>query len=118
MKIGVPYQSHSETSFNAATEITGKIPTLRHQVLSYICTRHSFGATDEEIQIALNMNPSTQRPRRIELVNMNMVRDSGLTRKTTSGRNAVVWVDVSVPIEKAFARKVELFNGTQGDLFQ
>jgi hypothetical protein len=39
----------------------------------------------------LGMNPSTQRPRRIELCQRNLIVDSGTTRLTTSGRKAVVW---------------------------
>ena len=48
------------------------------------------GLTDEEQQVALAMNPSTQRPRRIELVQRYLVVGDG-TRKTRSGRMAVVW---------------------------
>jgi len=48
------------------------------------------GLTDEEQQAALEMNPSTQRPRRIELVRRGLVVEGG-TRKTSSGRMAVVW---------------------------
>jgi hypothetical protein len=51
----------------------------------------STGGTDEELQDALGMNPNTQRPRRIELVERGLVRDSGRTRKTKSGRRATVW---------------------------
>jgi hypothetical protein len=50
------------------------------------------GLTDEEMQAKTGMNPSTQRPRRCELVEMGKVRDSGSTRRTKSGRKAVVWV--------------------------
>ena len=49
------------------------------------------GLTDEQIQQYLDMNPSTQRPRRGELVAAGMLLDSGQTRPTTSGRPAVVW---------------------------
>jgi hypothetical protein len=49
------------------------------------------GATDEEIQTALDMNPSTQRPRRVELVDQGLIQDSGRTRLTRSKRAAAVW---------------------------
>jgi hypothetical protein len=42
------------------------------------------------MQLALGMNPSTQRPRRIELERRGLVVKDG-TRKTSSGRMAVVW---------------------------
>lgn len=64
--------------------------TQRRRVLDHIA--RTGGATDEEMQQALDMNPSTQRPRRVELVDDGWVEDSGRTRKTPSGRDAVVWV--------------------------
>jgi len=48
------------------------------------------GLTDEEMQKRLGMNPSTQRPRRIELARRGLIVTGG-TRKTASGRNADVW---------------------------
>lgn len=38
------------------------------------------------------MNPSTERPRRVELVKGGWIRDSGKTRKTHSGSEATVWI--------------------------
>ena len=52
------------------------------------------GATDEDIARYIHMNPSTVRPRRLELVEAGLVRDSGRTRKTRSDREAIVWVAV------------------------
>lgn len=43
------------------------------------------------MQTSIPMNPSTQRPRRIELQAMGLVSDTGRTRETRAGRNAVVW---------------------------
>jgi len=51
-----------------------------------------YGWTDEELQIQLTWNPSTERPRRIELMDYGFVYDSGRTRRTHSNRKAVVWV--------------------------
>jgi hypothetical protein len=44
------------------------------------------------MQSSLPMNPNTQRPRRVELVQGLWVVDSGRTRKTMGGDEAVVWV--------------------------
>lgn len=87
-----PYQKHSDTSKAAAVAMLADATTLRAQVLQLLTRADAGGATDEEIQTALKMNPSTQRPRRIELVGMGLVRDSGNRRKTRSGRYAVVWI--------------------------
>lgn len=84
-----PYQSHSVTSKDAAESIIPKAGTLRKRVLDYLT---AFGpATDEEIQLALGMNANTERPRRVELVTAGLVRDSGRTRRTSAGREAVLW---------------------------
>jgi predicted transcriptional regulator len=84
----VPAQVHSETSLAAAEAIRPRLGELQQRVLAVV--RHS-PATDEEIQDALGMGPSTERPRRVELVRAGLVRDSGETRATRSGRQAVVW---------------------------
>ncbi len=73
----------------AADAVSGS-KTLRARTYRYLVNRTN-GATDFEIQKASGLNPSTQRPRRIELVECGLVRDSGKTRPTPSGRKAVVW---------------------------
>lgn len=85
------YQHHSDTSYEAAVEIEDSRSTLRGRVFRFILDRGSDGATDEEVQLELGMNPSTQRPRRIELMRAKQVADSGERRLTRSGRKAVVW---------------------------
>lgn len=90
-----PAQRHSPTSVLAAEAIEPRVATLRRTVLEYMRGRGEDGATDEEVQDALHMNPSTERPRRVELVMGGFVRDSGRTRKTRSNRSATVWVAVA-----------------------
>jgi len=85
-----PWVRHSATSRQSAVEI--KAPAVNLRALVYGEIINTGGATDQEIQQALNLDPSTQRPRRVELVHMGQVRDSGRKRKTVSGRMAVVWV--------------------------
>ena len=89
-----PYQKHSVTSFDAATAIKPDAGTLREQVFQFLSGRGSVGATDLEMQELIPMNPSTQRPRRIELLNAERIVDTGEKRKTPSGRNATVWAVV------------------------
>jgi len=89
-----PFQDHSPTSADAARGIEPRTESLRRAVLDYLRGRGAEGATDEAIQEALQMNPSTQRPRRIECVELGLVRDSGRTRPTRSGRQAVVWMAI------------------------
>lgn len=87
-----PAQRGSPTSQAAAALIEPTAGTLRAQVLAFLRSECERGATDEEMQIALTMNPSTQRPRRIELEKTGLVLRTAQTRKTTSGRDAVVFI--------------------------
>lgn len=86
-----PAVRSSATSRAAAESIAPKAGTLRALVLDAI-QKSAYGLTDEDLQEILHLNPSTQRPRRIELVRMGLVCDSGETRLTRSGRKATVWV--------------------------
>ena len=90
---GPPPAVHgSATSEAAAESIEPKAATLRRKVLDYLRAAGDLGATDEQMQTDLAMPANTQRPRRDELVTGRLVRDSGNTRPTKSGRSAVVWV--------------------------
>lgn len=82
----------AETQRTAAIMAYPKTGTWRRKVLNIITLCGDVGATDEEIQDALRMNPSTQRPRRVELVEGGWIVDSGRRRMTRSRREAVVWV--------------------------
>lgn len=92
-QLSIPYQARSETSRAAAESIAEGASTLRAKVLAYL-RDHPDGLTDEQMQGGLGMNPSTQRPRRGELLRMGLVVDSGKQRATKSGRMAVVWISI------------------------
>jgi len=87
---GAPAQQHSITSMQAADSMDrATLNRLQRLIYDYLAERPD-GATDEEIAHACGMNPSTERPRRIELARRGLVVKSG-TRKTASGRMACVW---------------------------
>lgn len=86
------FQKHSETSRQAAEAIQPSLGRMQNRVYQYFLDAGEHGATDEEVQLALDMNPSSQRPRRIELYQRGLIKESGQVRKTTSGRNAAVWL--------------------------
>ena len=88
----LPFQKHSDTSISAAFEAEPAAGTQKTRILEYLRKYRDSGATDEDMQLYLGMNPSTQRPRRIELVQQGLVRDSGTTRPTRAGRQATVWM--------------------------
>src|SRR5262245_31844963 len=79
----------AETQREAALEAYPATGTWRRRVL--VAIAETGGATDEEIQHHLRLNPSTERPRRVELVERGWIEDSGIRRRTSSGRSAVVW---------------------------
>lgn len=85
-----PAVQSSVTSMAAADAIGSRLNTLQRSVVAFLRARGDHGATDEEIATGLAMNPSTARPRRIELMGKGLVQSCG-TRRTTSGRMAVVW---------------------------
>lgn len=95
-----PFQKHSQTSREAAIAAINQAPTQKSKV--FLAIKHSglTGMTDEEQQIMLKMNPSTQRPRRIDLVSEGKVKDSGRVRHTKAKRKAVVWVLAKQPVRK------------------
>lgn len=91
----IPAPSHHnapDTSEQAARAADLPAINLRALVLEHIKKCGDRGATDQEIQDSLSIRPQTQTPRRWELERLGLIRNSGITRKTKSGRNAVVWV--------------------------
>lgn len=91
-KFEAPTSVQAATSRAAAVLVYPTSGIARERVLAYIVRQGEQGATDDELQGVLVMNPSTQRPRRVELVEDGWIEDSGRTRRTVSKRDAVVWV--------------------------
>ena len=79
----------TDTQAKAAAFAFPKSGTARRKVYEFIRDHH--GATDEETQRYLDMNPNTERPRRKELQDAGFIRDSGKRRDTISGTAAIVW---------------------------
>jgi len=86
---GLPFQKHSRTSILAADKAAGNAASIRERVYQTIKAA-ADGLTDLEIQALLGIDGSTERPRRIELLNSDRIKAIG-TRKTPSGRLATVW---------------------------
>lgn len=85
-----PLPSTQQTRREAEEAIQPSAANLREKVLDCI-KLHPQGITDEKIAELLKMNPSTQRPRRLELEKAGRIVAAG-TGKTRSGRKAVTWV--------------------------
>lgn len=78
----------SATSRAAAEQIEPHAGTQRAAILAYI--REHDGATRQEICLALNMPNNSVCPRVLELIKLNLIRETTTTRQTTSGRSAFV----------------------------
>jgi len=85
-------RDHPDTSIASSIAIIPSSGTMRRKVFDYLSERGFKGATDEQMQHRLHLNPSSQRPRRVELVEAKLVKDSGRRRNTKSGSKAIVWV--------------------------
>ncbi len=80
------------TSDAAAASMRPHAATLRADIYSFVSRRHQVGATADEIEMMLEIAGNTVRPRLVELRQLGSIRDSGRTRKTRSGRSAIIWV--------------------------
>ena len=107
---GIPFVKGSETSADAADSIVKPSAMLRRRVLHHIIECGNRGATDEEIQIALDMAPNTQRPRRVELekareIYKKFYGGKHVKRITKSGRKAGVYIFASLVTEWPVTRQ-------------
>ena len=94
----LPFVRHSETSKAAAKSMRPSAVTLRQQVFEYL--KENGPATDKQIQGALQLAGSTERPRRIELVAEGRVAEMGKVTQA-NGRQAMTWGVVSDVIVEA-----------------
>ncbi len=90
--IQLPYVKGSDTSREAAHAKLATASTEIARVYRALVAAGPHGKTDDELQVELDMDPSTQRPRRVELVRKDLVVDSGTKRLTRSRRRATVWI--------------------------
>lgn len=62
------------------------------EIWSFLASAKEHGATDQELEIALNRPGNTIRPSRRGLVKDGVVVDSDKWRFTVAKRRAIVWV--------------------------
>jgi Mn-dependent DtxR family transcriptional regulator len=80
--------NYTDTSQQALATIKPKIKTKREQVYDFVKLQSS---TNYEIADELEMPLSSVCGRVHELQELNLVVNSGMTRKTKYGKRAIVW---------------------------
>jgi len=79
---------HIQNSLESYILIEPHINNLQSTIKSAI--KHLGNATDNEIIQFTGMNPSTARPRRIELTKLGVIEVAG-ERKQANGRTSTTW---------------------------
>jgi len=82
-----PFVHHSQTSQDASRAIKSKSAEVRAQIYELL---KSEALTDQQITLRLDLDPSTERPRRIELTNDGLLEQCG-TALTAAKRSASLW---------------------------
>jgi hypothetical protein len=83
-------------SLAAAASVKPVAPGVRQRVFEFILKRGKRGATREEIERSTKIKHQTINPRIAELRKAGLIRESGKSRPTRSGRSAAVWIAVGV----------------------
>lgn len=84
-----PYVRGSDTSAAAAESMAPLTGKLRVKVYQFIGNR-MFGATCDEVEVALGLRHQTASARCYELKHMGWIYETNDRRPTRSGRKAVV----------------------------
>jgi hypothetical protein len=83
-----------DTSVAAAASITTVSGPIRRKVYFAIGEVGERGLTSYELAERLQIEHGTAQPRTSELRRLGLIRDSGVRRLNSHGRNAIVWVAV------------------------
>lgn len=84
-----PYVRGSDTSAAAAESMAELTGELRQRVYRFISNR-TFGATCDEVEVALGLRHQTASARCYELKHMGWIYETNQRRPTRSGRQATV----------------------------
>jgi hypothetical protein len=100
--------SHPQTSQNAVKKARAASGSRRKLVFDLIKRHREMGLCDHEIIDLTGLSPNTARPTRVTLMKDGFVVNSGRTRKTPEGNDAIVWIaDMFVP-------RVSVAQGSEG----
>ena len=95
-------KSPRRTTRMAAEKILPKTGSIRRRVYDAVVNSSSYGVTDYELEVRMNIKHQTLSASRRSLVLDGFLIDSGQTRKNIVGNDCIVWV--AMPIDgKLFA---------------
>lgn len=101
----MPYHNRTRTSRAAAESARSFVRSQVVRVSEFIASQGEHGATDKEIQTALNIDGNSQRPRRVWLRDHGFIKPKGEPAEIAVRAGSTVWVSVrplelpSVPFE-------------------
>ena len=84
------------TSIAAKIKAEPRLSSRRAMIYLYLRDQQEKGATDQEMQKALNMSGDTLRPTRGSLLKDGLIYDSGKIRKNENGNECIVWLPTSI----------------------
>ena len=84
-----------DTSHAALRSVRKCAPDMRAKILGALRASPA-PLTDEELQEVTGLNPSSERPRRIELVEAGEVVAAPVVKLTKSGRKAQAWAPARI----------------------
>lgn len=84
------------TSLAAYEKSRPKFGSNKARVYQIILDKQEFGATDQELQKALNMSGDTLRPARLSLLKNGLIYDSGKTRQNENGNDCIIWLSTEI----------------------
>ncbi len=112
--MSAPYVKGSETSREAAEKIEPVKYTMQDRIVVFASGAQSTGVTVDEVERFLGMLHQSAGARVRELVLAGKLVDSEQTRKTRSGRNAVVWCLPQYGPRPETPENLDLFGGPDG----
>ncbi len=92
-----PHVKDSDTSLAAAVSQLPAAASVRSRVLVHVRAARGRGVTCDEIEEQMAGRHQTISARVRELVQLGFIRDSGVRRKTRSGRKARIYVACTDP---------------------
>lgn len=93
----------TDTSADAGHSVLGVIKGQAQQCfdeIAIVADSGGRGLTVDQVEQLLNMPHQTASARVHDLRNKGWVIDSGIKRKTRSGRNAIVWTPTELALQK------------------